>query len=245
MIDTATLQRMVSYASVNKEDIVLEVGAGLGFLTELLSQQCKRVIAVEIDPQLIKVLEDQLHSLSNVELIHGDVLKVPVPLFNKVVSTPPYSISSPLLFWLLERKFDCAVLTFQREFAERLNTPVGSSDYSRLTVNTYYRAEVELLDRVPQEMFFPSPDVDSRIVHLKPREKPPFPVQDEKTFRELVRVLFTQRNRKLRNAILPFLYSRGVPKKKAKQLADSLIFHDKRVRKLAPEDFGMLSNALA
>lgn len=245
MIDPAPLQRMITYASVNKEDVVLEVGAGLGFLTELLSQQCKRVIAVEIDPQLIKVLEGQLYGLSNVELIHGDVLKVPIPLFNKVVSTPPYSISSPVLFWILEREFDCAVLAFQEEFAERLNAPVGSSNYCRLTVNTYYRAEVELLDRVPQEMFYPSPDVNSRIVRLKPREKPPFSVQDEKTFQAVVRVLFTQRNRKLKNAILPFLYSRSVPKKEAKQLAGSLIFRDRRVRKLAPEDFGVLSNAFA
>lgn len=242
MVDIATLQRMISYASVNKQDVVLEVGAGLGFLTELLSQRCKRVVAVEIDPQLIKILENRLHALSNVELIQGDVLNAPIPVFNKVVSTPPYSISSPLLFWLLEKKFDRAVLTFQEEFAERLDAPVGSSNYSRLTVNTYYYAEVELLDHMPHDMFYPPPDVDSRIARLKPREKPPFPVKDEKNFRELVQVLFTQRNRKLRNAVLPFLYSRGVPKKEAKKLADSLVFHDKRVRKLAPEDFGMLAN---
>jgi 16S rRNA (adenine1518-N6/adenine1519-N6)-dimethyltransferase len=235
---------MVSSASVNKEDIVLEVGAGLGFLTELLSHQCKQVVAVEIDPRLVQILKGQLQFSSNIELIHGDILKVPIPPFNKVVSTPPYSISSPILFWLLERKFDCAVLTFQEEFAKRLNAPVGSGDYCRLTVNTYYQTEVELLDRISKEMFYPQPTVDSMIVRLKPKENPPFPVQDEKTFQKLVRVLFTQRNRKLRNAILPFLYSQGAPRKKAKQIARSLIFHDRRVRKLTPEDFGRLSNAL-
>ena len=119
-VDRTLLQRMISCASLNKEDVVLEVGAGLGFLTELLSQECKRVVAVEVDSKLVKILKDQLHGLQNVDLIEGDILSVNVPPFNKMVSTPPYSISSPILFWLLERAFDCAILTFQKEFAERL-----------------------------------------------------------------------------------------------------------------------------
>ena len=241
MVDAALLQRMMSYASINEEDVVLEVGAGLGFLTKLLSSECKKVVAVEIDPKLTKILREQLHGLQNVDLIEGDILTLSVPPFNKMVSTPPYSISSPLLFWLLERKFDRAVLTFQKEFAERLAASVGSKDYGRLTVTTYYRAEVELLDPVPRNMFYPPPDVDSMVVHLRPRE-PPFQVEDEETFLELVRILFTQRNKKVRNAIIPFLHKRGIKGKNAVGLADSLLFHDKRVRGLAPEDFGTLAN---
>lgn len=240
-VDRALLQRMISYASINKGDIVLEVGAGLGFLTELLSQECKRVVAVEVDSKLVKILKDQLHGLQNVDLIEGDILSVNVPPFNKMVSTPPYSISSPILFWLLERSFDCAVLTFQKEFAERLVARVGSKDYGRLTVSTYYRAEVELLDYVSRDMFYPPPDVDSSVVRLKPR-KPPFRVRDEKIFFELVQTLFTQRNKKVRNAIIPFLRNRGIEKKDTIKLADSLLFHDKRVRQLAPEDFGALAD---
>lgn len=244
VIDRALLQRMISYASVSREDTVLEVGAGLGFLTKLLSPACKRVIAVEVDSRLTKILRNELRDLRNVDLIEGDVLNVSVPKFNKVVSTPPYSISSPLLFWLLERRFDCAVLTFQKEFAERLTAPVGSRDYGRLTVGTYYRAEAELLDSVPRSMFYPPPDVDSRVVRLKPREGPPFSVEDEETFFELVQTLFTQRNKKVRNAIVPFL-RRRVEKENVARLADSLLFHDKRVRELAPEDFGALANEIA
>lgn len=240
-VDYALLQRMISYASINKEDVVLEVGAGLGFLTELLSKDCKRVVAVEIDSKLMKILKNELRDLQNVDLIEGDVLSVNVPRFNKMVSTPPYFISSPLLFWLLERSFDCAVLTFQKEFAERLAARVGSKDYGRLTVTTYYRAEVELLDYVARGMFYPPPDVDSIVVRLKLR-KPPFRVKDEKTFFELVQTLFTQRNRKVRNAVIPFLHKRGIKGKDAMKLADSLLFHDKRVRQLAPEDFGALAN---
>jgi 16S rRNA (adenine1518-N6/adenine1519-N6)-dimethyltransferase len=241
VIDHALLEKMISYASLNKDDIVLEVGAGLGFLTQLLSPVCKKVIAVEIDPKLIKILRIELRNLDNVDIIEGDVLNISVPQFNKMVSTPPYSISSPLLFWLLERKFDCAVLTFQKEFAERLTASVSTKDYGRLTVNTYYRAEAELLDYVPRNLFYPSPDVDSMMVRLRPREKPPFSVEDEELFFQLVRVLFSQRNKKVRNAVIPFL-RQWVEKENVMKMADSLLFHDKRVRELAPEDFGALTN---
>jgi len=243
VIDRTLLERMISYASLDEEDTVLEVGAGLGFLTELLSKKCKRVVAVEIDSRLVNVLRNQFRGLQNVDLIEGDVLKVSVPPFNKVVSTPPYSISSPLLFWLLDRKFNCAVLAFQKELAERLVAPVGSKDYGRLTVSTYYRAEVEQLDYVPRNMFYPPPDVDSIVVRLKPKP-PPFQVKEEETFSELVRVLFTQRNKKVRNAVIPFLQKRGVTGPNATKIADSLLFHDKRVRELAPEDFGALTNEI-
>ncbi len=241
--DTALLQKLISYASLSRKDIVLEVGAGLGFLTKLLSRECKRVLAVEIDAELIEILREELKEFENVVLIEGDILKVSVPPFDKVVSTPPYSISSPLLFWLLERDFECAVLTFQEELAERLVARVGSKEYGRLSVTTYYQAETELLDHVPRNLFYPQPDVDSRIIRLKPR-KPPFYVKDEAIFSELVRILFTQRNKKMRNAIIPFLRRRGIKGKEARKLADSLPFHDKRVRRLAPEDFGFLANEI-
>jgi 16S rRNA (adenine1518-N6/adenine1519-N6)-dimethyltransferase len=228
---------------LTKDDVVLEVGAGFGFLTQLLSSECKKVIAVEVDPQLVSFLRKQLHSLQNVDLIEGDILKVALPPFNKVVSAPPYSISSPLLFRLLERNFDSAVLILQKEFAERLAASVGSKDYGRLTVTIYYRADVELLDYVPRTMFYPPPDVDSMMVRLKPRA-PPFQVDDEETFFELVRALFTQRNKKVRNALILFLRKREITGRDAVELADSTVYSAKRVRELAPEDFGILANEL-
>jgi 16S rRNA (adenine1518-N6/adenine1519-N6)-dimethyltransferase len=233
---------MVSYAALNNKDVVLEVGPGFGFLTRLLAQRCKKVVAVEADSKLVEVLREQLQDLRNIELIEDDVLKTSIQPFNKVVSTPPYSISSPLLFWLLAKPLDTAVLTFQEEFAERLIAPVGSKEYSRLTVAIYYRADVELLDQVPRAAFYPPPDIDSTVVRLKPKPKPPFRVRDEQVFFGLVQAVFTQRNKKLRNAILRFLERRGVVREKAQGLADSLTFHDKRVRDLAPEDFGALIN---
>jgi 16S rRNA (adenine1518-N6/adenine1519-N6)-dimethyltransferase len=242
-VNSGILQRLVSHASLAKDDVVLEVGAGFGFLTRLLSDTCKKVITVEVDPALVNFLSKQLHSLQNVKLIEGDVLKVSFPPFNKVVSTPPYSLSSPLLFRLLENKFDSAVLILQKEFAERLAASVGSKDYGRLTVNIYYRADVELLDLVPRMMFYPPPDVDSMMVRLKPRA-PPFHVEDEETFFELVRTLFNQRNKKVRNSLIPFLRKRELSREEAVELADSMVYGAKRVRELSPEDFGILTNDL-
>jgi 16S rRNA (adenine1518-N6/adenine1519-N6)-dimethyltransferase len=224
-VDMDLLQRLVSCASITKDDVVLEVGAGLGFLTQILSRECKKVIAVEVDPTLVKILKKQLHELQNVDLIEGDILEVSFPKFNK------------------ESKFDWAVLILQKEFAERLGGSVGTKDYGRLTVTIYYRADVELLDSVPRKMFYPPPDVDSLMLRLKPRE-PPFQVEDENFFFELVQVLFTQRNKKVRNALIPFLRKREMNRKEAVEWADSTIYRAKRVRELAPEDFGILTNEL-
>jgi 16S rRNA (adenine1518-N6/adenine1519-N6)-dimethyltransferase len=238
------LQDLVENASLTKNDIILEVGAGFGFLTHLLSDKCKKVIAVEIDPQLANFLRKNFGTFSNVVLIEGDILKVSLPDFNKVVSAPPYSISSPLLFRLLETRFDLAVLILQKEFAERLGARVGTKDYGRLTVSIYYRTDVELLDVVARKMFYPPPDVDSMMLQLKPRD-PPFYVEDEALFFELVRALFTQRNKKVRNSLSHFLRKREFPRDDAVKLADSTIYSSKRVRELAPEDFGILANELA
>jgi 16S rRNA (adenine1518-N6/adenine1519-N6)-dimethyltransferase len=244
MVDSGVLQRLVSYADLSREDVVLEAGAGFGFLTRLLAERCRKVVAFEVDPKLVQALRKQLAGLENVELVEGDILEAKIPLFDKVVSTPPYSISSTLLFKLLEQSFELAVLTFQQEFAARLTASVGSKDYSRLTVATYYKADAEILDCVPRAAFFPSPDVDSTIVRLKPKKEPPFHLNDEEEYFEFLKAVFTQRNKKLRNAALSYLLKKGITKTKAQELADSLTFHDKRVRDLAPEDFGALTNEI-
>jgi len=243
MIDEDLLRLMISHASVDKNDVVLEIGAGMGTLTRLLSQECRQVIAVEVDPHLMRILKTETKDLNNVELVEGDVLKVSVSYFSKTVSNPPFHISSPILFWLLEKKFDCAVLTFQKEFAERMVAAVGGKDYGRLTVMTYIHADVELLNLVSKDRYYPPPEVDSYIVRLKPR-MPPFAVKDKQVFSELVRTLFTQRNRKVRNAVTRFLVKLGIEKAKVLEVADSLFFHDKRVRELAPEDFEVLANEI-
>ncbi|MFP3985318.1 MAG: 16S rRNA (adenine(1518)-N(6)/adenine(1519)-N(6))-dimethyltransferase RsmA [Candidatus Bathyarchaeia archaeon] len=245
MIDDHALELLCSYAAVRQSDIVLEVGAGFGFLTHILAQRSRKVIAVEVDARLVKALQHELACFDNIELIAGNILKTILPSFNKVVSNPPFSISSSLLFFLLDKGFDYAVVTFQKEFAQRLGASVGSKDYSRLTVSTYYRVDVELLDCVPKRAFYPPPTVDAVIVRLKPKKRPPFHVKNEKVFDELIRILFTQRNRKVRKAILPFLHKYRSENRASTEIADRLPFCSRRVRELAPEEFGVLANELS
>ena len=245
IIEPSLFQRMVDYASLVQDDTVLDVGAGLGFLTRFMSGRCRIVLAVEADRELASILREQLVDVSNAKVVEGDVLKVEVPPFNKVVSIPPYQISSPLLLWLFNKGFDSAILIFQKEFAERLVASVGSEDYGWLTVLTYYYADVELMDDVPKWMFYPQPKIDSVIVRLEPKKPRPFRLRNEKLFKQLVQSSFTERNRKVRNAVLSFVRSFcGVPKEKAIEIAGVLPFREKRVRELAPEDFGALADVL-
>jgi 16S rRNA (adenine1518-N6/adenine1519-N6)-dimethyltransferase len=245
MIETSIFPLLSDYASLDKADVVLDAGAGFGFLTRFLANNCKAVIAVEKDPHVAEVLREQLRGAANVTVIEGDVLKAALPEFNKVVSIPPYYLSSRLVTWLLELKIECAVLILQREFAGRLVAAVGSEDYGWLTIVACHTAEVELLDAVPKSLFYPPSEVDSVIVRLTPWKAAPFEVKDAAFFRRLVQWLFTQRNKKLRNALPPFLKSTlKTSKEDAEKLACAFPFCDKRVRELSPKDFGVLANAL-
>jgi 16S rRNA (adenine1518-N6/adenine1519-N6)-dimethyltransferase len=184
--------------------------------------------------------------LGNVTVLEGDVLKVAVPNFNKVVSIPPYYLSSRLVTWLFDRGFECAVLILQKEFARRLVADVGSDDYGWLTVVTCHSAEVELLDPVPKSMFYPPPEIDSVIVRLTPWKARTFEVKDEVFFQRMVRWLFTQRNKKLGNAIVPFIKSTfGTANDDMEKLVYALPFREKRARELSPEAFGELANAFS
>jgi len=245
MVDPSIFGCLGNYASLDRNDVVLDIGAGFGFLTRFLANMCKSVLAIESDARFVRVLREEINDASNVEIIEGDVLKLQIPRFNKVVSIPPYSISSRLLKWLFSKNFDCAVLIFQKEFASRLVASVGSECYGWLTVVAYYYAEVELLDDVPKCMFYPQPEVDSIVVRLRLRRPPPFTLKSEGLFKQMVQSLFTQRNRKVRNAILPFMKGiHAISTENALDLAEAIPFRDKRVRELAPEDFGALSNAI-
>lgn len=244
LIDEKIFDKLISYASVNEDDIVLEVGAGLGFLTERLAKISRQVIAVEIDPILVRALMRRLGGFKNVIILKGNILEMErLPPFNKVVSVPPYSISSPLIFWLLRKSFDYAVLTFQEEFGRRLVAKPGTRDYGRLTVSVYYHAEVDLLDFIPRESFWPMPKVNSVIIRLRPR-KPPLSIGDERAFFNFIRVVFTQKNKKLRNAIATFLNSVGMPKNAYPQLINSIPFHHRRVKEMSPEELALVFNDL-
>lgn len=244
MIDSSVFQSMSDYASLGQNDAVLDIGAGLGFLTNFLSNKCKKVLAVELDDELVKILREQF-DMPNVEIVEGNVLGVKLSGFNKVVSIPPYHISSRLIVWLFSKSFDRAVLIFQREFARRLVAIVGAEDYGWQAVLAYYHAECELLDDIPRSMFYPQPEVDSVILRLTPKQTLPFNLRDEILFMKMLKSAFTQRNRKIRNALVPFLENTyGKSKQDAIKIASTLPFRERRVREMAPEDFGALVNAL-
>ncbi|MFQ6129488.1 MAG: 16S rRNA (adenine(1518)-N(6)/adenine(1519)-N(6))-dimethyltransferase RsmA [Candidatus Hadarchaeaceae archaeon] len=250
VIDPNVLEQMVDYAKLSRDDVVLEIGAGVGNLTLLLAGRAGKVIAVERDRRLMRVLGEQLGGHSNVKLLCGDALQIELPKFNKIVANLPYGISSDITFRLLERKFELAVLMYQREFAERLVAKPGSDDYGRLTVNAYYRASVELLGEVPPEAFFPQPKVTSAIVRLKPREAP-FEVSDEGMFFNVVRALFQHRRQRVRNALYRS-FGEVFPGVKVSKVERRAVIDQKlpkwlaetHVMDLAPEKFGMITNLL-
>ena len=243
MVEPSLYGKLCAYASLNVLDVVLDVGAGFGFLSRFLADKCKAVIAVEKDPQVAKALREQVKGVGNVTVIEGDALKVVLPKFNKVISIPPYYLSSHLVEWFLECNITCAVLIAQKEFGNRLIATVGSEDYGWLTVLTYQQVEAELLDVVPKGVFFPQPKVDSVIVRLKHRGKSPFNVKDDAFFKRITKWLFTQRNKKLGKALAPFLRTNlRLSKQDAETLAFASPLHDKRVRELTPEQFGAIAD---
>ena len=245
MVEPSLYPKLCAYASLSSSDVVLDAGAGFGFLTCFLADKCKSVIAVEKDPKVAQVLSEQAKAAGNVTVIEGDVLKTALPEFNKVIAIPPYYLSSNLVTWLIEVKIDCAVLILQREFANRLVAPVGSEAYGWLTVFTDLFGEAELLDVVSKKAFFPQPEVDSVIVKINSWVKPLFEVKDELFFKALIKWLFTQRNKKLAKALVPFLRTAlKLSKQDAEKMALTLPFRNKRPREMLPKDFGVLANAI-
>lgn len=248
VIDPTVLERMVDHAELSRDDVVLEIGAGVGNLTSLLAARAGKVIAVERDKRLARILGERFRGHSNVELLCGDALRIELPRFDKVVANLPYGISSDITFRLLEHRFKLAVLMFQREFAQRLVAEPGSDDYGRLTVNAYYRANIELLDEVPPTAFFPPPKVTSAIVRLRPRG-PPFKVRGEQVFFKVVRALFQHRRQRVRNALYrsfgEVFPGVKISKEDRRATVDQRLpkeLAEARVMDLAPEKFGEIAD---
>ena len=243
--DASLFPKLSEYASISPDDIVLDIGAGFGFLTRFLAERCKSVIAVEKDPRVFKILQEQVTNLSNVQTVKGDILKIEKTVANKVVSVPPYYLSSNLVTWLIDRFFDCSVLILQKEFALKLVASPNTGDYSWITVITALHVKTELFELVPNWMFYPPPEVDSIILRLTPWSKPYFNVIDEPYFRRLVRWVFNQRNKKIQNSLVPFLkINKNLNKFDARNLLKELHLPDKRVAELSPEEFGSIADAL-
>ena len=232
LTDERVAQRHVDYACIEKGDRVLEVGPGLGILTNILVEKSDDVTCIELDEILADYIEETYGD--RITLIRGDAMKVDFPEFDRFVSNLPYSISTPVIFKLLEHNFKKAVVMVQKEFAERMVADVGLPDYSRLTVNMFYRADCRILETVPASRFKPRPKVDSALVEIVPRPAP-FKVLDERTFFRVTEIAFNHRRKKIGTS----LKSAGMIPKDA-----DIPFLDDRIETLTPEEIGQLSDAV-
>jgi 16S rRNA (adenine1518-N6/adenine1519-N6)-dimethyltransferase len=233
LVNGRVADRHVSVAGVSGEHTVLEIGPGLGVLTERLIPIAKKVIAVETDGRMCARLEDTFGSASNFELIKADALEISMPKFDLCVSNLPYQISSPITFKLLEYSFQRATLMYQMEFAERMVAKPGTDDYSRLSVGAQHRAACKIEFKVPRSAFWPQPRVDSAVVTIAPRP-PAYKVADEKLFHEVVKVLFSHRRKKIRTTLADNAPSIWMDRENVLRALAGTRFGDERVEMLAP-----------
>ena len=206
-------ERIAAECGADKESCALEVGPGMGCLTNELSKTAGQVVAIELDRALFPVLEETLADCENVEVVHGDVLKTDLAALcrekfgdRKVYACAnlPYSITTPAISALLDSgAFSGVTVMVQKEVAQRICAAAGSSDYSAFSIYVQYHAEARILFDVPAGCFVPQPKVDSAVIRLTPRETPAVAVRNEKLFFAIVRAAFNQRRKTLVNAIQP------------------------------------------
>ncbi|UCE80428.1 MAG: ribosomal RNA small subunit methyltransferase A [Methanobacteriota archaeon] len=198
LIDDKVIERQVGLAALEPGEKVLEIGPGMGNLTEAILSTGAEVVAVEADAAFCRFLERRFGS--RITLINGDAVNAFLPEFDKVVANLPYQISSPIMFRLLNEGFETAILMVQREFAERMVAEPGTKDYGRLSVGIFYRARCEIAFNVPTTAFWPQPRVESSVVMLTPR-RAPFAVADERVFHDVTKAIFSHRRKKIHNAL--------------------------------------------
>ena len=232
LIDGRVADRHIAYAGIREGDRVLEVGPGLGILTERMADLPCELTCIELDDILAEYISQTFGD--KLRLIHGDAVKVDFPEFDVFVSNLPYSVSTPIIFKLLDHRFRTAVVMVQKEFADRMVADVGSPDYSRLTVNLFYRADCEVMETVPASRFNPRPKVDSALVRITPR-KAPFDVIDERLFFKVTEITFNHRRKKI-----------GTSLKAAGLLRPEwdVPYLDERVENLRPAEIAEIADAI-
>jgi len=229
LIDGKILDRMVQYGEVTRDDVVLDVGAGRGELTARLAERAGKVIAVELDQELAEEARRRLKDYDNVELLVGDILRLKPTGFNKVVSNPPYNISTRLLEWLIGEDVERMVLTLQREFASKLVAKPGSTKYLYISFLSNLLYEPSIVEFIPRNLFRPMPKVDSAIVLMRRREGVRKLDEDVKRF---VKFLFTRRRQMLRRVLRDLAKEEKLAVDLTEVLGDELL--SKRVYQLTP-----------
>lgn len=212
LIDTHVLDKIISAAHITKEDMVLEIGPGIGTMTQYLAEAAGKVIAVEIDRNLIPILEDTLSEYNNVRVINEDVLKLDLRKLAdeenggkaiKVVANLPYYITTPIIMGLFENHVPVESITVmvQKEVADRMQTGPGNKDYGALSLAVQYYAEPYIVANVPPNCFMPRPKVGSAVIRLTRHKEPPVEVKDEKLMFDIIRASFNQRRKTLANGL--------------------------------------------
>ena len=212
LIDPHVLDKIIEAAEVTKDDFVLEIGPGIGTMTQYLCEAARQVLAVEIDNNLIPILQETLSPYDNVEILHGDILKQDIheiaEKYNdkkpiKVVANLPYYITTPIIMGLLESRVPLANITVmvQKEVADRMQVGPGTKDYGALSLAVQYYAKPYIVANVPPNCFMPRPKVGSAVIRLERYENPPVTVEDEKLMFRLIRASFNQRRKTLANGL--------------------------------------------
>ena len=256
LIVSHVLDKIVSAAGITKDDFVLEIGPGIGTMTQYLAASARKVFAVEIDKALIPILEDTLKEFDNVQVINQDILKVDIKKLAeehndgkpiKVVANLPYYITTPIIMGLFESQvpIDSITVMVQKEVADRMKVGPGTKDYGALSLAVQYYAEPYIVANVPPNCFMPRPKVGSAVIRLTRHEKPPVEVSDEKLMFRLIRASFNQRRKTLANGLnnSPEL---SYSKEEIQQTIEKCGFKAGiRGEALTLEDFAKLANAFS
>lgn len=249
LIDYSVPRDIVSGAEVCKDDLVIEIGPGVGTLTAQLLNTAKRVVAIELDNDLIPILSQELGDNQNFTLIHNDALKVD---FNeiigdeqsvKLVANLPYYVTTPIIVKLLKEKYNFKSLTImiQKEVAERMAAEPGNKDYGALSLLVQYYCNTEIVRKVPPACFIPRPKVDSIVIRLEKLDNPRVEVQNEKLFFDIIRNAFNMRRKTLWNGVKNI----GLPKEKLEEaFSEANVDPKRRGETLSIEEFAALADAI-
>ncbi|MBQ8139888.1 MAG: 16S rRNA (adenine(1518)-N(6)/adenine(1519)-N(6))-dimethyltransferase RsmA [Lachnospiraceae bacterium] len=255
LIDTHVLDKIVSAAGVTKDDLVLEIGPGIGTMTQYLAEAAREVVAVEIDKNLIPILEETLSEYDNVTILNEDILKVDIAALAeeknggkpiKVVANLPYYITTPIIMGLFESgvPLDNITIMVQKEVADRMQVGPGTKDYGALSLAVQYYAKPEIVANVPPNCFIPRPNVGSAVIRLTRYPKPPVEVEDPKKMFALIRASFNQRRKTLVNGLSNAPEIKASKEDVQNAIAKMGLSETIRGEALTLEQFAALSNLL-
>lgn len=255
LIDTHVLDKIIRESGVNENDLVIEIGPGIGTMTQYLCENAREVVAIEIDKNLIPILQDTLSAYDNVTVINEDVLKVDIKKLAeeknggkpvKVVANLPYYITTPIIMGLFESHvpIDSITIMVQKEVADRMQEGPGSKEYGALSLAVQYYAKPEVVANVPPNCFMPRPNVGSAVIRLTCHERPPVEVEDEEFMFRLIRASFNQRRKTLVNGLTNASFLSVTKEQVTAALGEMNLSPTIRGEALSLEQFAQLSNLL-